>query len=116
MFPDTVLRRLAHLTVQGWGYSIATLDSFLLALFDKYAELLKRRFSEDFQEVSAFSVTTKGLTLNADVSDCVYRRLHAHGDQLTRRIREGDQRQLVRARPADRRAYVCPPTRVLQCG
>lgn len=36
---------------QGWGYSVSTLDSFLLALFDKYTELLKRRFSEDFQEV-----------------------------------------------------------------
>lgn len=37
--------------VQGWGYSISTLDTFLLTLFDKYAELLKHRFSEDFQEV-----------------------------------------------------------------
>lgn len=36
---------------QGWGYNIATLDTFLLTLFDKYAELLKRRFGEDFQEV-----------------------------------------------------------------
>lgn len=27
------------------------LDSFLLMLFHKYAELLKRRFSDDFQEV-----------------------------------------------------------------
>ncbi|KAJ6439978.1 exocyst complex component Sec15 [Purpureocillium lavendulum] len=38
-------------TMEGWGYSISTLDSFLLALFDKYADLLKRRFSEDFQEI-----------------------------------------------------------------
>lgn len=37
--------------MQGWGYSISSLDTFLLTLFDKYAELLKRRFSEDFQEV-----------------------------------------------------------------
>ena len=28
-----------------------TLDAFLLKLFDKYAELLKRRYSEDFQEI-----------------------------------------------------------------
>lgn len=36
------------------------LDNFLLKLFDKYAELLKRRFSVDFQEVSRFahSLTT----------------------------------------------------------
>ncbi|TDZ19137.1 Exocyst complex component sec15 [Colletotrichum orbiculare MAFF 240422] len=38
-------------TMEGWGYSVVLLDSFLLALFDKYAELLKRRFSEDFQEI-----------------------------------------------------------------
>lgn len=36
---------------QGWGYTVAMLDNFLLKLFDKYAELLKRRFSVDFQEV-----------------------------------------------------------------
>ncbi|KAJ9134487.1 Exocyst complex component SEC15 [Pleurostoma richardsiae] len=38
-------------TMQGWGYSVSMLDNFLLTLFDKYAELLKRRFSEDFQEI-----------------------------------------------------------------
>ncbi|KAL2873477.1 Rab GTPase-binding exocyst subunit S15 [Colletotrichum sp. CLE4] len=37
-------------TMEGWGYSVSMLDNFLLTLFDKYAELLKRRFSEDFQE------------------------------------------------------------------
>jgi len=38
-------------TMEGWGYSVSTLDAFLLKLFDKYAELLKRRFSDDFQEI-----------------------------------------------------------------
>ncbi|CAK7223554.1 Rab GTPase-binding exocyst subunit S15 [Sporothrix bragantina] len=38
-------------TMEGWGYSVTMLDNFLLKLFDKYAELLKRRFSEDFQEI-----------------------------------------------------------------
>ncbi|EMR64111.1 putative exocyst complex component sec15 protein [Eutypa lata UCREL1] len=37
-------------TMEGWGYSVSRLDEFLVDLFDKYAELLKRRFSEDFQE------------------------------------------------------------------
>ena len=37
--------------VQSWNYSVATLDTFLLKLFEKYAELLKRRFSDDFQEI-----------------------------------------------------------------
>jgi len=36
---------------QSWGYAVGALDGFLLTLFEKYAELLKRRFSEDFQEV-----------------------------------------------------------------
>ncbi|KAF7561895.1 hypothetical protein G7046_g2244 [Stylonectria norvegica] len=38
-------------TMEGWGYPVSSLNSFLLVLFDKYAELLKRRFSEDFQEI-----------------------------------------------------------------
>ncbi|SPN98297.1 related to secretory pathway protein (exocyst complex protein Sec15) [Cephalotrichum gorgonifer] len=38
-------------TMEGWGYSVAVLDTFLLTLFHKYAELLKRRFSDDFQEI-----------------------------------------------------------------
>ena len=45
--------------IQGWGYAVATLDNFLLKLFDKYAELLKKRFSEDFQEVSVFPLSIK---------------------------------------------------------
>jgi hypothetical protein len=39
------------------------LDNFLLKLFDKYAELLKKRFSEDFQEVSFSLSTTTILSL-----------------------------------------------------
>lgn len=38
-------------TMSSWHYSVRPLDSFLLTLFDKYAELLKRRFSDDFQEI-----------------------------------------------------------------
>ncbi|KAI0527858.1 exocyst complex subunit Sec15-like-domain-containing protein [Xylaria bambusicola] len=38
-------------TMEGWGYSVTRLDDFLVTLFDNYAELLKRRFSEDFQEI-----------------------------------------------------------------
>ena len=41
-----------NIMVQGWGYSVSRLNEFLVDLFDRYAELLKRRFSEDFQEVS----------------------------------------------------------------
>ncbi|KAJ2895915.1 hypothetical protein MKZ38_006033 [Zalerion maritima] len=38
-------------TMERWGYSVERLDNFLLTLFEKYADLLKRRFSEDFQEI-----------------------------------------------------------------
>ena len=38
-------------TMEGWSYSVTALDNFLLVIFDKYAELLKKRFSDDFEEV-----------------------------------------------------------------
>ncbi|OJD21010.1 hypothetical protein ACJ73_07653 [Blastomyces percursus] len=34
-----------------WGFPVGVFDSFLITLFEKYAELLKRRFSDDFQEI-----------------------------------------------------------------
>ncbi|KAI1433965.1 exocyst complex subunit Sec15-like-domain-containing protein [Xylaria sp. CBS 124048] len=37
-------------TMEGWGYSVTRLDDFLVTLFNKYAVLLKQRFSQDFQE------------------------------------------------------------------
>lgn len=53
-FPDAQNR-------QSWNYPVRTLDSFLLVLFEKYAELLKRRFSDDFQEVIYPSITQSCL-------------------------------------------------------
>ncbi|KAL8971748.1 MAG: hypothetical protein Q9183_000904 [Haloplaca sp. 2 TL-2023] len=38
-------------TMSTWGYAVRSLDTFLMTLFDRYAELLKRRFSDDFQEI-----------------------------------------------------------------
>ncbi|KAM0668774.1 hypothetical protein ACQRIT_003993 [Beauveria bassiana] len=38
-------------TMEGYGYPVSSLETFLLTLFDKYAELLRRRFSDDFQEI-----------------------------------------------------------------
>lgn len=38
-------------TMDSWEYPVSSLDGFLLKLFEKYAELLKRRFSDDFQEI-----------------------------------------------------------------
>ncbi|KAL1963202.1 hypothetical protein VTN77DRAFT_8635 [Rasamsonia byssochlamydoides] len=34
-----------------WNFPVGVFDNFLLTLFGKYAELLKKRFSEDFQEI-----------------------------------------------------------------
>ena len=48
------------MSIQGWGYSVSVLDTFLLKLFEKYAELLKRRFSDDFQEVGRLAIC-KGM-------------------------------------------------------
>ncbi|KAK4622129.1 Exocyst complex component sec15 [Fulvia fulva] len=38
-------------TMDSWGYPVSSLDSLLLTLFDKYSSLLKKRFSDDFQEI-----------------------------------------------------------------
>ena len=38
-------------TMNGFNYSTVTMSNYLLVLFDRYAELLKQRFSEDFVEI-----------------------------------------------------------------
>ncbi|KAF2158179.1 exocyst complex component Sec15 [Myriangium duriaei CBS 260.36] len=38
-------------TVSSWEYSVASFDKLTVTLFEKYADLLKRRFREDFQEI-----------------------------------------------------------------
>ena len=38
-------------TMESCGLPTSAMNSFLLVLFDKYAELLKRRFSDDFLEI-----------------------------------------------------------------
>ncbi|RAL07719.1 Rab GTPase-binding exocyst subunit SEC15 [Aspergillus homomorphus CBS 101889] len=38
-------------TMNTWDFPVGAFDSFLLTLFKKYADLLKKRFSEDFQEI-----------------------------------------------------------------
>ncbi|KAJ5570354.1 uncharacterized protein N7459_009784 [Penicillium hispanicum] len=38
-------------TMNTWNFPVRVFDEFLLTLFEKYAELLKRRFSDDFQEI-----------------------------------------------------------------
>ncbi|CAG8115599.1 unnamed protein product [Penicillium olsonii] len=38
-------------TMNTWSFPVGVFDDFLLKLFEKYAELLKKRFSDDFQEI-----------------------------------------------------------------
>ncbi|KAJ5972665.1 uncharacterized protein N7479_002583 [Penicillium vulpinum] len=38
-------------TMNTWNFPVRVFDEFLLTLFGKYAELLKKRFSDDFQEI-----------------------------------------------------------------
>ncbi|KAB8349653.1 hypothetical protein FH972_023672 [Carpinus fangiana] len=40
-------------TMESWGYHASSLNHFLMTLFEKYAFLLKKRCSEDFQEIVA---------------------------------------------------------------
>lgn len=51
---------------------MSMLNSFQLTLFYKYAELLKRRFSDDFQEV-CFPIPPTAGSLLTPLQDRVYR-------------------------------------------
>ncbi|EWC45077.1 hypothetical protein DRE_06216 [Drechslerella stenobrocha 248] len=54
--PDTILKIKAILalfiqTMDTWSYPVDILDDFLMKLFEKYSQLLKRQFSRDFVEI-----------------------------------------------------------------
>ena len=40
--------------MQSWEYNTDCFNALLLTLFDRYSELLQKRYSEDFQEVRTF--------------------------------------------------------------
>lgn len=40
-------------TMDSWSYSVSLLNALVLTIFQQYAQLLKKRFSEDFQEIVA---------------------------------------------------------------
>ena len=66
------------------------MNSLQLTLFRKYAELLKRRFSEDFQEVITLLCA---FMASADPhEDSIDGRLYADDDQHPRGLRKGSQR------------------------
>ncbi|KAF3082971.1 hypothetical protein TWF569_011312 [Orbilia oligospora] len=53
---DTILKIKAILslfiqTMDTWSYNVDILDAFLLKLFERYSELLKKQFSKDFVEI-----------------------------------------------------------------
>jgi exocyst complex component 6 len=39
--------------LQSWNYSTSSLQTLVLNIFEKYSQILKDRFSEDFQEIVA---------------------------------------------------------------
>ncbi|KAK2811875.1 hypothetical protein FQN50_001913 [Emmonsiellopsis sp. PD_5] len=48
------IKNLIALFIQAmdtWDFPVGVFDNFLLTLFGRYAELLKKRFSDDFQEI-----------------------------------------------------------------
>ena len=50
--PSFDLQKFANKdALQSWGYSVTSLDSLLLILFERYSSHLKAKFSEDFQEI-----------------------------------------------------------------
>jgi hypothetical protein len=40
-------------TMESWNYSTTSLQSLVLVIFEKYSQILRNRFSEDFQEIVA---------------------------------------------------------------
>jgi hypothetical protein len=56
---------------QTWSFPVRVFDDFLLKLFEKYAELLKKRFSDDFQEVRQSEL--KGPSEILTLPDCIDR-------------------------------------------
>lgn len=42
----------AYVLVKAYGYNIAELNGLLITLFERYSELLLRKFSADFDQVS----------------------------------------------------------------
>lgn len=55
---------------QTWGFPVGVFDDFLLKLFEKYAELLKKRFSDDFQEVPLIPPRFRDLVILTS-ADCI---------------------------------------------
>jgi hypothetical protein len=62
---------------QSWGFTVGAFDRFLITLFERYAELLKKRFSDDFQEVRNPVSSSESRTLTIIDVDCHDGRLHA---------------------------------------
>lgn len=66
-------------TMDSWGYSTSSMDSLQLTLFEKYSSILRKRFSEDFEEVRLTILLTRFRLTN--ISGRIHRRLHAYADQ-----------------------------------
>ncbi|GAA5888722.1 hypothetical protein JCM6882_002826 [Rhodosporidiobolus microsporus] len=52
VFLGTKLRVLTFVqTLEGYGYSVSQLNALLLTLFERYSQLLQRKFSGDFEQI-----------------------------------------------------------------
>lgn len=60
-----VIQTFIH-TLQGYSFSVSKLNMLLLTLFERYAQLLRDRFSSDFQRAMAESQHQPMVVQNAD--------------------------------------------------
>lgn len=52
---NSSLTRFSPFDEQGYGYSVNQLNNLLLTLFERYSQLLQRKFSGDFEQVRRLS-------------------------------------------------------------
>lgn len=72
---------------KGYGYNITELNGLLITLFERYSELLLRKFSTDFDEVSHCNSTA--LLADAACEDRFKRRLSTHAGERSGGARPG---------------------------
>ena len=58
-------------TMDNWNYSVTAWNTLVLSIFEQYAQLLKKRFSEDFQEIVSTDDYMPMQTQNLDEYDKV---------------------------------------------
>ena len=82
--------RLPILGSKGYGFDVSALTRLLMTLFERYSNLLQRKFSAEFDQVRAFLLISRHHSGVADehrlYSDCVRRRSSAHDGAKSRGV------------------------------